>query len=158
MDCRIERLNNSVIGSAKAVASSLRNFPAILSKPVAFEGFDSSRSLRTFSEDVGSNENDSERFMCWWYFRTSSSLCEDSLSFFTKSEARFEKHSLKISALVLSSKDGLPLSLKHILEGELFPEDNPRDFRFHKSLAFLTFSFSFLTIKDFFFFLIKYWT
>ena len=48
-DCRIERLYNSVIGSARAVAPSLRNFPAILSKPVAFEGSISSKSLRTLS-------------------------------------------------------------------------------------------------------------
>ena len=36
------------------------------------------------------------------------------------------------------------LTFEQILEGELFPEDNPSDFRhFHKSLGFLTFSFSF---------------
>ena len=37
-DRRIERLHNSVIGLARAVAPSLRNFPAISSRPVAFEG------------------------------------------------------------------------------------------------------------------------
>ena len=63
-DCRIERLHNSVIGSARAVATSLRNFPAILSKPLAFEGFISSKSLRTLSVDVGSSEKGSVRFKC----------------------------------------------------------------------------------------------
>ena len=43
-DCRI------VIGSARAVASSLRNFPAILSKPFALEGFISSKSLRRINK------------------------------------------------------------------------------------------------------------
>ena len=63
-DCRIERLHNSVTGSARADAPSLRNFPAILSKPVAFEGFISSKSLRTLSVGVGSSENGSVRFKC----------------------------------------------------------------------------------------------
>ena len=43
---------------------SLGDFPAILSKPVAFEGFISSKSLRTLSVDVGSSENGSVRFKC----------------------------------------------------------------------------------------------
>ena len=52
-----------------------------------------------------------------------------------------KKYSLKISALFLLSKDGLPLSFTQILEGELFPDDNPRDFiHFHNSLGFPTFS------------------
>ena len=35
-----------------------------LSKPVAFEGFISSKSLRTLSVDVGSSEKGSVRFKC----------------------------------------------------------------------------------------------
>ena len=63
-DCRIERLHNSVTGSARADAPSLSHFPAMLPKPVAFEGFISSKSLRTLSVDVGSSENGSVRFKC----------------------------------------------------------------------------------------------
>ena len=58
------RLHNLVTGSARADAPSLRNFPAMLSKPVAFEGFISSKSLRTLSVDVGSSESGSVRFKC----------------------------------------------------------------------------------------------
>ena len=61
VDRRIERLHNSVIGLAKTVAPSLRNFPAILSNPVAFEEFIPSKSFRTFSREVGASENGSVR-------------------------------------------------------------------------------------------------
>ena len=62
--CRIERLHNSVTGPARADAPSLRNFPAILSIPVAFEGFISSKSLRTLSVDLGSSANGSIWLKC----------------------------------------------------------------------------------------------
>ena len=65
VDRRIERLHNSVTGLAKTVAPSLRNFPAILSNPVAFEGFISSKSFRPFSREVGASENGSVRLRCW---------------------------------------------------------------------------------------------
>ena len=64
LDCRFEKLHNSVIGSARAVTPSLMNFSAILSKPVAFEGCISSKSLRTLSVDVGSSESGLVRFKC----------------------------------------------------------------------------------------------
>ena len=57
VDRRIERLHNSVIGPAKTAAPSLRNLLAILSNPVAFERFISSKSFRTFSREVGASEN-----------------------------------------------------------------------------------------------------
>ena len=63
-DCRIERLHHSVIGSARAVTPSLRNFPAMSSELVAFDGLISSKSLRTLSVDVGSSENGSVMFKC----------------------------------------------------------------------------------------------
>ena len=74
----------------------------------------------------------------------------DRQSFLSKFEARFEK---KMSAFVLSSKHGLPLLLRQILEGDSFPDDNPKDFRhFHDSLGFPIFSFNFPTINDSFLF------
>ena len=45
----IERLHSSITGVAKIDAPSLRNFPARLSGPAAFEGLIPSRSLRTLS-------------------------------------------------------------------------------------------------------------
>ena len=45
----IERLQSSVIGVASIDAPPLRNFPARLSGPAAFEGFIPSRSLKTLS-------------------------------------------------------------------------------------------------------------
>ena len=70
LDSMIERLHDLVLGSARAVAPSLRNLPAILPRPVAFEVFISSESLRTFSEDVGSSEKGSEKSVCRCYSRT----------------------------------------------------------------------------------------
>ena len=54
------RLHNLVIGSARLAAPSLRNFPAMLSNPVAFEGLISSKSFRTVSREVGNSSNGSE--------------------------------------------------------------------------------------------------
>ena len=75
--------------------------------------------------------------------------------FLTRLEAKFEKKALNVSAFVLSSKHGLPLLFRQILEDESFPDDSPRDFKhFHSSLGFPIFSLSLSVIKDFFFLLI----
>ena len=69
-------------------------------------------------------------------------------NFFNKSPAKFEQKSLKISALVLESKDKVLSFSRQIDEGVAFLEGRLRDFRdFQSSLGFPIFSFSFPTTK-----------
>ena len=81
VDRRIEKLLESVIGSARTTAPSLRNFPAILSNPVAFKELISSRIFRTVSRELGASADGSERVRCLQYLCILSSLLEDRLSF-----------------------------------------------------------------------------
>ena len=77
-------------------------------------------------------------------------------SLFTSSFANVEKKFLKMSELILSSKQCSPSFFRQIFEGLPCLEGSPRDFRlFHSSFGLPIVSFSFPTTQVFFFFFIR---